>query len=208
MIAPTALTNPTLGQIALIAQRRDLCPAQVFLKTVQRSVMGYQLVQMLGTSCSPLVRCMVPTVARRMIFFGAWTDPAVFIEVVLAILKRIVLTGRMRVLSSAKTSVRITRVRISTSAIMAVVFGCRQSVLLVISPFVKMAQTWTSPSAKASVTLTTLIKRIHTACHVDMAPRSAFSAQQSAMATLTVTMVLGLKSPGMNRIVLFLPRLV
>ena len=51
-IVQTALTNPTLGQIARIAQRRAACPAQVSLIIVQSFAMEIQLVQMLGMSYS------------------------------------------------------------------------------------------------------------------------------------------------------------
>ena len=48
LVAPMALTILTLGQIAHIAQRREVCPAQVSLRIVQHFAMGRQLVQILG----------------------------------------------------------------------------------------------------------------------------------------------------------------
>ena len=105
LIARMALMNQTLGRIATIAQRRAPCPAQVFLATVQKSVMERQLVQISGTSCSPLARHTIPAAARRPDSFSARTDPAVLLAGGFAMVVRIVQTGRMRVLSSAKTSV-------------------------------------------------------------------------------------------------------
>ena len=105
LFAQTALMNRTLGRIAPFAQRRAPWPAQVSLATVQKSAMENQLVQILGTSCSPLARHTVPAAARRPDSFSARMGPAVLLAGSFAMVVRIVQTGRMRTLSIAKTSV-------------------------------------------------------------------------------------------------------
>ena len=104
IIARTALTNLTPGQIAPFAQRRAPCHARVFPATVQKSATGSSLVRMLGTSCSPLARPTRPAAARRPDSFSALMAPTVLIASRFATLSRIVKTGRTRVLSCAKTS--------------------------------------------------------------------------------------------------------
>ena len=99
------LTILMLGPIARIAQRKVASPAQVFLRIVQHFVMEKQLVQIFGTSWSPLARHTMPAAARRPDSFSAATAPAVLIAPIFAMLLWIVQTGRMRDLSFAKTSV-------------------------------------------------------------------------------------------------------
>ena len=48
LLVQTALTSLILGQIAPIAQRRTVFPAQVFLETAQNFATDMQLVQMHG----------------------------------------------------------------------------------------------------------------------------------------------------------------
>ena len=50
----TAPMNPILIPIALFAQKKALCPAQVFLATVQRYAMAFQRAQTDGMSFFPL----------------------------------------------------------------------------------------------------------------------------------------------------------
>ena len=74
VIAQTALTTLTLGQIAHIAQRRAACPAQVFLVTVQSFVTDGLHVQMLGMSCSqhagPKLILKEDTIEHAMLFLN------------------------------------------------------------------------------------------------------------------------------------------
>ena len=72
VIAQTALTTLTLGQIAHFAQRRAACPAQVFLEIVQSFVTDIPHVQMLGTNYSqhagPKPTQKGKTIAHTMLF--------------------------------------------------------------------------------------------------------------------------------------------
>ena len=51
--AAMALMNQTHILIVTIARRRAICPAQVFLGTVESSVMAMQRVQINGMNCFP-----------------------------------------------------------------------------------------------------------------------------------------------------------
>ena len=109
----TDLINLIFIPIAYFAQKRALCPAQVFQGIVQRYVTAGPRAQTIGMSFFPLVHLLLHNLARPMILsvvrrpasIRARTDPCAFIAVWFAILTRVVEMGAIRTLWLARTSV-------------------------------------------------------------------------------------------------------
>ena len=82
----TALMNPILILVASFAQRRALCPAQVFLRTVQSYATASPRAQTSGMSFFPLVQLLwhnltrlrlLSAAVRRPVSLRVMTDPCV-----------------------------------------------------------------------------------------------------------------------------------
>ena len=126
----TDLINLILIPIAHFAQKRALCPAQVFLGTVQRCVTAGPRAQTCGMSFFPLVHpinLLNPILlfaVRRVASIHAKTNPCAFVVSRFAILSWIVQMGAMRTRLLARTSVSHMKkgVILSTDVTMAVAF--------------------------------------------------------------------------------------
>ena len=126
----TAPMNLIFIPIAHFAQKRALCPAQVFLGIVQRCATAGPRAQTDGMSFFPLVhhiyllRPILLFAVRRPASIRAKTDPVVFVVGRLAIMSQIAQMGATKTLMLARISVSCTPIGcLSTVATMAVAFG-------------------------------------------------------------------------------------
>ena len=98
----------------------------------------------------------------------------------------------MRMLMLAKTSVSHVALRamLSCHAAMTVAYSCPMPAVLRLSLFVRMVQTWQTPSAKVSVTMTSQELRIRIGGPVPMALRGVSSKRLDVTGIQIVTMPL------------------
>ena len=179
-----ALMSLILGPNVVFAKRTDLCPAQDFQATVQRSAMDGQLAQMLGTSCSPLARLMVPAVTKRTDFFNVRTAPDVLQRTAIFVIQiGIVRMEKMKIQINVGSLVRVSGLKVFPYflVIMEVVSSKNWLAALYISLYVRTTVTWTRSSVVASVTLVSLPSRILIVCRVKLAPRNVSSERLYVM---------------------------
>ena len=133
VMAPV-LTDPMnliLIPIALYAQKRALCPAQVFLGIVQRCVTDDPSAQTIGMSFFPvenhikhiLTRLLLQSIVRRMASISARSRRSSFVVSRFAILPQIAQMGVTKTLMLARISVSYTPIGcLSTVATMTAAF--------------------------------------------------------------------------------------
>ena len=138
-----------------------------------------------------------------MASLSAKTVPGVLKKDIYAMRIRIAQMGVMRVVLIAETNVRHYALWVihSSHVTRAVAFGGPMPAALRLNPSVKMAETWLTLSAMASVILHILELRTRIGGLVPMAPRNVSSRRLAVMGIQIVTM------PAMSRIVLWSPRL-
>ena len=122
-IAQTAPTRLTVS--AVCVHKRDMSDAQVFQTIVPSLVTERLLVQIIGTSCSPLVRLTTCLALRRPASIHARTAPCVLQRSACVTKEKTALMVRTKAPNTAMANVShgAQRASFSTSVMAAVVFG-------------------------------------------------------------------------------------